>query len=198
LGPDEPFKGFNADGTLSDGSGSGAIDPADPASTGVVMRLRVVAATGSDTSTPPDQLTLPSFADLVPGGHTRQLSLHEEVYEPADIPVAARLGTDGEPKHWGDPVTENPVLNSTEEWHIDNQTEDAHPIHIHLVQFQVVGRDSRPPEPWEDGFKDTVIAYPGEITKLKARFDRAGLYVWHCHIVEHEDNEMMRPYRVGP
>ena len=53
------------------------------------------------------------------------------------------------------------------------------------------------PQPWETGFKDTVIAYPGEITRVKAKFDIAGLYVWHCHIVEHEDNEMMRPYVVS-
>jgi len=53
-------------------------------------------------------------------------------------------------------------------------------------------------QPWEKGFKDTVIAYPGMITKVKAKFDIPGLYVWHCHIVEHEDNEMMRPYHVGP
>jgi len=51
--------------------------------------------------------------------------------------------------------------------------------------------------PRETGWKDTVISYPGEITRIKARFDKKGLYVWHCHIVEHEDNEMMRPYRVG-
>ncbi|UCD29751.1 MAG: multicopper oxidase domain-containing protein, partial [Planctomycetota bacterium] len=54
------------------------------------------------------------------------------------------------------------------------------------------------PQPWETGFKDTVIAYPGEITTVKSLFDIAGLYVWHCHIVEHEDNEMMRPYVVTP
>jgi FtsP/CotA-like multicopper oxidase with cupredoxin domain len=54
-----------------------------------------------------------------------------------------------------------------------------------------------PPEPWETGFKDTVIAYPGQVTRIKARFDIPGLFVWHCHIVEHEDNDMMRPYRVG-
>ena len=48
------------------------------------------------------------------------------------------------------------------------------------------------------GLKDTVIAYPGEVTRVKARFDTPGTFVWHCHIVEHEDNEMMRPYRIGP
>ncbi len=54
------------------------------------------------------------------------------------------------------------------------------------------------PLPWEAGFKDTVIAYPGEITRIKGKFDLEGFYVWHCHIVEHEDNEMIRPFHVGP
>jgi len=94
-------------------------------------------------------------------------------------------------------------LNSIEIWEMSNLTEDAHPIHIHEVLFQVVDRQpfgdpARPPESWETGFKDTVIAYPGEITRVKALFDLPGLYVWHCHIVEHEDNEMMRPYFIGP
>jgi hypothetical protein len=53
-----------------------------------------------------------------------------------------------------------------------------------------------PAQPWESGFKDTVLAYPGQITRIKAKFDVSGLYVWHCHILEHEDNEMMRPYQV--
>ncbi len=54
------------------------------------------------------------------------------------------------------------------------------------------------PEPWETGFKDTVIAYPGQVTRIRAQFITPGQFVWHCHIVEHEDNEMMRPYRIGP
>jgi FtsP/CotA-like multicopper oxidase with cupredoxin domain len=54
------------------------------------------------------------------------------------------------------------------------------------------------PEPWEAGWKETVIANPGEITRIISKFDIAGLYVWHCHILEHEDNEMMRPYIVRP
>jgi len=104
-------------------------------------------------------------------------------------------------------VTENPALGATEQWDIYNFTMDAHPIHLHLVRFEVVGRQAigggpsivgNGPQAWESGFKDTVIAYPGEITTVKALFDIPGLYVWHCHIVEHEDNEMMRPYVVGP
>lgn len=66
-------------------------------------------------------------------------------------------------------------------------------------QVQVVpGSDLQPPEPWETGFKDTVVALPGQVTRVKAKFDTPGQFVWHCHIVEHEDNEMMRPYRIGP
>mgnify|MGYP001817209872 CR=1 FL=1 len=104
-------------------------------------------------------------------------------------------------------VTENPALGDIEEWTIYNFTADAHPIHLHLVRFEVLGREiigggtsvvgTNDPLPWESGFKDTVISYPGETTTVKALFDIPGLYVWHCHIVEHEDNEMMRPYYVG-
>lgn len=112
-------------------------------------------------------------------------------------------------------VTENPIEGDTEIWEIYNFTEDGHPIHLHLVRFAVVDREvfsdvspkydavlapvgtAFPAEPWETGYKDTVIAYPGEITRVKATFDIPGLYVWHCHIVEHEDNEMMRPYVVS-
>lgn len=121
-------------------------------------------------------------------------------------PKAALLGTMAAgvttPMLWSDPISENPALNATEEWDIHNLTVDSHPIHVHLVKFQVVGRSLpggafNPPLPNEQGWKDTVIAYPGEVTRIIAKFDVPGLYVWHCHIVEHEDNEMMRPMCVG-
>ena len=104
---------------------------------------------------------------------------------------------------WGEGITENPALNSTEEWEIYNFTEDAHPIHIHLVNFEVIDRINMDGTvghgvlPSERGPKDVVISYPGEIVKVRAKFDKAGYYVWHCHILEHEDNEMMRPFCVG-
>lgn len=102
-------------------------------------------------------------------------------------------------------VTESPKLGEVEEWQIYNFTEDAHPVHLHLVRFEVISRtlmDGSPGSsgsrhPWEQGRKDVVIAYPGEITTVRAKFDIDGLYMWHCHILEHEDNEMMRPYVVG-
>ncbi|GAB7028274.1 multicopper oxidase domain-containing protein [Geotalea toluenoxydans] len=112
------------------------------------------------------------------------------------------------PKMWSESITETPLLDSTEVWEIYNTTVDAHPIHLHLVRFEVVNRqdfdaDFNPvvgtvtlPNAGETGYKDTVLAYPGQITRIKAKFDVPGEYVWHCHIVEHEDNEMMRPYLV--
>jgi spore coat protein A len=205
LGPDEPFGG---------GQIGVDFDASDPDSTGQVMEFRVSAGPVADPSTPPQYLQLPAITPLGGAGMMRDLSLNEEVYEPADIPTAALLGTwntgTGQPTPllWADPITENPAVGGVEQWEIYNVTEDAHPIHIHLVQFEVVGREvigggtsvagSNGPLPWETGFKDTVIAYPGEVTRVKARFDYPGFYVWHCHIVEHEDNEMMRPYHVGP
>ena len=113
-------------------------------------------------------------------------------------------------------VTENPVVGATEVWEFYNTTADAHPMHVHEVAFEVVSRQSilidevdgtvevvagslpQPPEPWETGFKDTVTAYPGQVTRVRAQFNTPGQFVWHCHIVSHEDNEMMRPYRIGP
>jgi spore coat protein A, manganese oxidase len=198
IGPDEPF-----------GGGIPGVDfpVADPSTTGQVMAFRVVPLTAPDTSTPPNQLVLPNYSPLGPATNTRQVSLNEEESElPGfDGPVAALLGTHNgtpTPLDWSDAITENPAVGATEVWEMYNFTADAHPIHIHEVQFEVVDRQpfggaSRGPEPSETGVKDTVIAYPGEITRVKALFDRPGLFVWHCHIVEHEDNEMMRPYFIG-
>lgn len=233
LGPDEAFQG---------GIPGVDFDPADPETTGQVMQFRVGPREGEDTTTPPRFMKLPAITPLAPTV-TRRISLNENsssnvfvrqddngglVFDcgsstPID-PVQTLLGTydpvTGSPTeyHWSDLVTENPALGATETWEIYNFTGDAHPIHIHLVQFQVVNRqplsplddtgmaippafptgEPRPPEPWESGFKDTVIVYPGEVARVRAVFDRPGFSVWHCHILEHEDNEMMRPYHIGP
>jgi spore coat protein A len=204
VGPDEPF-----------GGGEPNVDfpVADPETTGQVMMFNVVAdnlSRGENFSIPASVTTQSIPEPTV----TRMLSLNEEVSEIWDGPRAALLGTfdDGitTPLTWSQPITETPMLGDTEMWEIYNLTEDAHPIHLHLVHFEVVGREpidddeeedeeeqeQRGPEPWETGPKDTVIAYPGEITRVKATFDKPGLYVWHCHILEHEDNEMMRPLYV--
>jgi FtsP/CotA-like multicopper oxidase with cupredoxin domain len=233
LGPDEPFGG---------GEPGEAFEAADPATTGQVMEFQVAPRAKADPSTPARFLRLPSIAPLRRSQVTRALSLNEDVSRTVRVvldtqgsvvlacgddaadafgPVAARLGTFNTasamavPMEWMDAVTEDPRLGDRETWEFHNFTADAHPIHIHEVQFRVVNRQRlesddegvavqpaklvgspRPPEAWERGFKDTVIAYPGEVTRVQARFDLPGRYVWHCHILEHEDNEMMRPYDV--
>jgi spore coat protein A len=217
LGPDEPY-----------GGGIPGIDfmPADASSTGQIMQFSVRRRRGNDKTTPPQFLQLPVIAPLT-GGVTRPLALLEELsafYE--DAPAEALLGTvSGNPNTgvgswapllWESPVTENPDPGDVEVWEFYNASADAHPIHVHEVLFQVVDRQDilvsetthqvmvtpgstpQPPEPWETGYKDTVIAYPEQVTRIRARFGESGRYVWHCHIVEHEDNEMMRPYRIGP
>ena len=218
VGPDEPFGG---------GVPGVDFPVADPSTTGQVMQFRVVPAVASDPTTPPQYLVLPAIALLPAETVIRRLALLEEVSEFfADAPSEAQLGTvAGNPNtgfaiwtelKWEDPVTENPAVGATEVWELYNATADAHPIHIHEILFQVVNRQDilvfedghlvrvnpasapTPPEPWETGFKDTVIAYPGQVTRVRARFGAPGQFVWHCHIVEHEDNEMMRPYRIGP
>jgi FtsP/CotA-like multicopper oxidase with cupredoxin domain len=215
-GPDAPF-------------GGGGFRPSDPQTTGQVMQFRVnVPLQGSDATTPPALMIMP--ADLPPAlafpppasVKRRSLALLELVATPPlpEIPVETNLGviTDAAAplatvvaKKWEDAATENPAPSDTELWELYNFTEDAHPIHIHEVLFQVVNRQridkasGRPiltptqPGPAENGDKDTVIAYPDEVTRVQMKFAGvAGRFVWHCHIVDHEDNEMMRPYQIGP
>jgi FtsP/CotA-like multicopper oxidase with cupredoxin domain len=218
VGPDEPFGG---------GEPPDDFDTADPATTGQVLQFRVVPAVAADPTTPPRFLELPPVAALPPATVTRPLALLEEMSAHfADAPTEALLGTvAGNPtvvparwtaRPWSDPVTENPAVGATEVWEFYNATGDAHPIHIHERTFAVLDRQNivvdeedeavrvaegsalLPPESWESGFKDTVIAYPGQVTRVKLSFDTPGQFVWHCHILEHEDNEMMRPYRIGP
>ena len=202
-GPDEPF-------------GEPEFEPADPGTTGQVLKLVVTKLRSPDRTVPPDALHLPAVPRLPAASRTRQLSLNEmDSTAFPDAPTMGMLGlvnADGTPKPlaWHEAVTEHPARGATEIWELRNFTEDGHPIHVHQVQFEVLDRrpfggadnpgqigDPVPPESWEHGPKDTVIAPPGHITRIKARFDIPGRFVWHCHIVDHEDNEMMRPYQVG-
>ncbi len=118
---------------------------------------------------------------------------------------------------WGAPITETPAIDSVEVWRLLNLTRDTHPIHLHLVRFQILdrrrfdaaayqrGKELRftgppeQPEPNLRGWKDTVCVPPGTMVRIIMRFEGfTGRYVWHCHVLEHEDNEMMRPYEVTP
>ena len=126
-----------------------------------------------------------------------------------------------------DPITENPQVGDTEVWEFYNSTADAHPIHMHLVDFRILNRQkftgtitpktntdgsiggvldeasvkllgrARVPGAEEAGKKDTAKMFPGEVTRVIAKFNRPGEFLFHCHILSHEDHEMMRPYYVG-
>jgi spore coat protein A len=116
---------------------------------------------------------------------------------------------------WHEPVTERPELGSVEIWSFANTTGDIHPIHLHLVRFQVLDRQSFdadeyllsgkmnfqgppvPPPPGDRGWKDTVQTYGETVTRIIVPFEGyTGKYVWHCHLLEHAANEMMRPFEV--
>jgi spore coat protein A len=201
--------------------------PAPPL--GAVMQIRV-----GTTVTHRGPRSIPSSlpgrrAELHHPVRTRYITLNEIAPETAAW-VLNLSALDFE----GPPVTETPKVGTVEDWVWVNMTGDTHPMHVHLVTFQVVGRipfDASayqkkygtphgvpggidptpfatgpmvPPAPEERGFKDTVKANPGYFTTIRAKFDlprgvtAPQSYVHHCHIVEHKDNEMMRPFTVTP
>jgi len=210
-------------------------EAANPQTVGQIMLFRVVPLTSPDTSVIPSQLT--TVTRLSNPAVTRVMTLNEMMHED-DEPLGALLN--GMTYHDA-PATEFPALGSTEMWEIVNMTGDTHPIHIHLVQFQILDRqrinmqryeraftlanpviptDSYVPVPVEPylkgrpmpadanerGWKDTFRMNPGEVTRVLIRFapqdespdfafDATAEpgYVWHCHILEHEENDMMRP-----
>ncbi len=134
------------------------------------------------------------------------------------------LGTAAKPDglEIDDPVTEEPALGDTEIWSFANRSAMSHPMHLHLVHFQMLGRQSmgdydpnedeidldalEVPEPYERGWNDVITVDPGEIVHVIVHFgehdglfnDQTGTYMWHCHMIEHEDHDMMRPFEVRP
>jgi len=224
--------------------------PVDEQTVGQIMQFTVPA----DAKPPvyPKQLpsTLNKITPLKPDAPTRTLTLVEVMGENGPLEVLLNG------QKWSAPITELPRVGSTEDWQIINLTEDTHPIHLHLVQFQVLNRqafdsdkymedwmninqgmppfdhttkvllvgayltgDLMSPPDNEKGWKDTVKSNPGEVTRFRVHFAPQDIpaskvhpgdnfftfdptcgpgYVWHCHILDHEDNEMMRPYKVKP
>jgi|GEM_PF-489832 len=97
-------------------------------------------------------------------------------------------------------IDERVRLGDTEIWEIVNRTGQMHPFHVHLVQFQILDRDGRAATGTELGWKDTVRVHAGETVRIIARFDRHAdpevPYMYHCHIMEHEDLGMMGQFLV--
>lgn len=195
-------------------------DPIDPLTTGRIMAFRVnqpLQDAAASKVKIPVQLRKENPIEALPEStKTRQLLLFESEDEYGRIlPLVGTVAEGGMMFH--DAVTENPMLNATETWEFYNTTPDAHPIHLHLVKFEVLSRQAftavQDPVTGalsdinlgrkykvsgsDQGWKDTVIVYPGEVVRIRARFDMEGLYVWHCHILSHEEHDMMRPYYVG-
>jgi spore coat protein A len=187
-----------------------------------VMQFRVTKPlSGLDTSRVPAVLAPHEPMNGRMAVRERNLELSELDRDSDGYPVIGQL--DG--AHWSDPVTENPQAGSIEVWNLVNTTGDAHPIHVHLVEFHVLERQMFSQQHWDSSHKlvytgrpqkparnerparkDVVVAQPGMVTKIAARFDlppgtratpgQRFRYMWHCHILEHEDNEMMRPFDV--
>jgi spore coat protein A len=188
------------------------------------------ALQGSDKTTPAANLQLPPLPFLPAPSVTRVQHLSETLDPRTGNPI--NLNVEDAPylnddTHLPD-VTTTPAANAVEDWLLVNTPADTHPIHLHLVTFEVIDRrpfdvaaydpktqaitytgPAAPGAPNENGRKDTVQANPGEVTRIRARFELpdegtivlpTGVdnpqYVWHCHILEHEENDMMRAFEV--
>lgn len=190
----------------------------DPKTTGRIMAFRVNKPlnTNIPLSVLPATFHSP-ITPLVQDGPTRKLLLFET--EDEFDRIKPMLGTiDGGAMDFDEPVTENIKLNDTEVWEFYNTTADAHPIHLHQVKFQVISRQkfkgtldeqtgkltnirllgqTQVNNLDQEGWKDTEVMLPGFVTRVIAKFDLPGRYEWHCHILSHEDHDMMRPFEVS-
>jgi FtsP/CotA-like multicopper oxidase with cupredoxin domain len=191
---------------------------------------------------------LPDYGGVANGATTRRVALFEGTDEYGRLQPLLGTAAGGDlsgtnvatANTWFQPTTETPALDSTEIWEIYNFTADAHPIHLHLVNFEILDREdfeyditgtqtttqhngttgeapeisnirnltaaSVGSEYFEDAPKDMVTSLAGDpegepptgqLVRIKAKFDKSGRYVWHCHILSHEDHEMMRVLEVG-
>lgn len=229
IGPDEPFKGNN-------------LNPDVTRPTGQIMQFRVTKPLNTNIPDATVSLTTrlrPDIAPLVQDGATRKLGLFEGMDADGRLQPLLGIINGDQAKSaatlngslaWFETVTETPMLNDTEVWEVYNATEDAHPIHLHAIAFQILDRtpftatvNTQPqvehgggigvggyieessivftgpaelPPATEKGWKDTFIVPPGYMGRVIAKFDIPGRYVWHCHILSHEDHEMMRPMEV--
>lgn len=199
---------------------------------GELLQIRVSRPLDNrDDSTPPEALRLPALAPLAPTP-----GIPKRVFDLDNLTSSAGSGHSAfliNNRMFSDPVIDQPAAGTTEIWEFVNLTLDAHPVHIHLMQFRILNRQALdsgsywyqkeaaisgtrdrpnpdgflagepvPPAAEESGWKDTALAMPGEVLRLVVPFDlppetsTPARYILHCHILEHEDNEMMLPFIV--
>ena len=169
-----------------------------------VMKFKVQAALGDTDPLPATLISVPPIPEAQ--AEVQRDLLLRQVSNPCPDHMHGIWTIDG--LFWDD-VTERPRLGTTEIWAWVNRSPILHPMHMHLVAFQVLDRQPIdpvtglpagprvPPAANELGWKDTVQAPPSTVTRVIARFeDYAGFYPYHCHILEHEDHEMMRQFEV--
>jgi spore coat protein A len=234
-GPGGVFVGFRGAGNAvtnnPDDTPFGFGAGVNPNSTGLVMKFRVGRRRGilPNATVQPGTILGDPMEDLVATSTRGVMAFqgNDGLGRATEFLGSLEHGT----AEWHEKPTEVVKVGDTEVWEFYNFSPVAHPVHIHLVDFQIIGRQAlsrptierfpvtmcngltasggrvvggadpmgvqRPPEEYERGPKDTVIAYPNEVTRVVARFDKAGEYIWHCHILHHEDHAMMRPLIVG-
>ncbi|MBE6053518.1 MAG: multicopper oxidase family protein [Clostridium sartagoforme] len=178
--------------------------------TNMIMRFNVVKELkGEDSSEIPALLRVDHGPNIDSASETRRLSFGAMT----DNFGRPMFHIDG--KSWSDPTTEKVGFDSVEIWNLINPMAVSHPVHVHLVQFKLLWRrtfdleeynatgrivftgEEEPPKDYERGYKDTIDSEPGKVTRIIMQFKGySGDYVWHCHFLEHEDHEMMRPLKV--
>jgi spore coat protein A len=200
-----------------------------------ILQFRVTRPLAQPDHALPSSLVPVPLLDPARARQTRKLLLSEDDDPTTGDPIEGMLGTVAAgPLHWSSPITEDPRTNTTEVWELYNVTTDGHPIHVHLVRFQILNRQKfdlnrfqatgqiqfiAPPEApaanERPAWKDVAKALPGDpdngvgvVTRIIQKFELPNgasappqgvpPYVWHCHILEHEDNDMMRPYNLLP
>jgi FtsP/CotA-like multicopper oxidase with cupredoxin domain len=258
---DSPWDGAEVERTPPGGSDEANIFPGSLTDRVMAFDVNERKIGIADTAVGHNSPVYGGFTNAAPVSRTRKLALFEgkdsvgrlqpllgtaeEVTDVAGNTVQGAMP-------WFTPITENPGVGDTEIWEIYNVTGDAHPVHVHLVHFEVLGREAivwdsnadeegqipdgsipagdgtfvamqsvaqhdgsvgigfRVENPTSDGIdtgteesetdirRDMVLAKSGEVTRIKMTFTKPGRYVWHCHILSHEDHEMMRPFHVGP
>ncbi|TWT75971.1 Spore coat protein A [Posidoniimonas polymericola] len=163
-----------------------------------VMQFRIKDLSAPDASSLPNALSSISrySQEELDNAPVRRLELVRDF----DKYGRMELLLDG--KKWSDETTEIIQRGQLEIWEFVNMTNMEHPMHLHMEAFQVVGRQDLSGndvalEPWELGWEDTVNVGGRETLRIAVKFDEyTGTFVWHCHILEHEDSEMMRTFRI--